>query len=328
MSIYTFDQTGLNPNNLVSGEAVSVSSINGLQHNYIKPLDAPFFGDTLVVIDRATGLPLRLGVDYVLTHKYQEGFDNLARPIHGSFTFLDANRTGDFYLQYQTIGYDFVTAASRLITSGMDALINLQNADWTDLYNVPVTWPPTTHTHPITDIDAVADIIDIMQDIANNIASPHSSLKLDDVTDLETGFITPLLNELSGIKGAIIAKAFEANLYNEQITTGVGLADLGPKGMNTWFDLSLALPVKQTGDFRVQWSLPESAVRDRDCYIETRYLVDGAPVTMSYSNGGTLALADGMTLKLQARVTNKIAPEFRIATDGAATTFIITKITV
>jgi hypothetical protein len=245
MSLYPFDQTGLNPANRISNEAHVVSAINGTDHNYIVPENAPFFKESLVVVNTATGQILEPGVDYTFTHKFGEAEAHMARKLYGSFTFLNPNTTGTFRIAYQTLGGDFVTNFTRAIGNGIAALAGLLTVDWTTLSGLPPTFPVTSHTHPVTGVDGVKQFLDIMALIKEGIIDPNQSLHLDDVVDLDKRFITPLMLGLQDIR-ATIATSQNANLPWTSISTASSSTDLGAKINGTWFDLPLTVDVPQT----------------------------------------------------------------------------------
>ena len=325
MSLYPFDQTGLNPANRISNEAHVVSAINGVNHNYIVPENAPFFKESLVVVNSATGQILEPGVDYTFTHKFGEAEAHMARKLYGSFTFLNPNTTGTFRIAYQTLGGDFVTSFTRAIGNGIAALAGLLTVDWTTLSGLPPTFPVTSHTHPVTGVDGVKQFLDIMALIKEGIIDPNQSLHLDDVTDLDKRFITPLLLGLQDIR-ATIATSENANLPWASISSASTQTDLGAKTNGTWFDLPLTVDAPVTGTFVPMWHINEFAINEATAYVEVRYLVGTGTVSTSSMKFAPIALSKGTTIKLQARVVGSDVAAFYIGNKGQASTLTLVRI--
>ena len=325
MSLYPFDQTGLNPANRISNEAHVVSAINGVAHNYIVPENAPFFKESLVVVNSATGQILEPGVDYTFTHKFGEAEAHMARKLYGSFTFLNPNTTGTFRIAYQTLGGDFVTSFTRAIGNGIAALAGLLTVDWTTLSGLPPTFPVTSHTHPVTGVDGVKQFLDIMALIKEGIIAPNQSLHLDDVTDLDKRFITPLLLGLQDIR-ATIATSENANLPWASISSASTQTDLGAKTNGTWFDLPLTVDAPVTGTFVPMWHINEFAINETTAYVEVRYLVGTGTVSTSSMKFAPIALNKGTTIKLQARVVGSDVAAFYIGNKGQASTLTLVRI--
>lgn len=325
MSLYPFDQTGLNPANRISNEAHVVSAINGVNHNYIVPENAPFFKESLVVVNSATGQILEPGVDYTFTHKFGEAEAHMARKLYGSFTFLNPNTTGTFRIAYQTLGGEFVTSFTRAIGNGIAALAGLLTVDWTTLSGLPPTFPVTSHTHPVTGVDGVKQFLDIMALIKEGIIDPNQSLHLDDVTDLDKRFITPLLLGLQDIR-ATIATSENANLPWASISSASTQTDLGAKTNGTWFDLPLTVDAPVTGTFVPMWHINEFAINETTAYVEVRYLVGTGTVSTSSMKFAPIALNKGTTIKLQARVVGSDVAAFYIGNKGQASTLTLVRI--
>ncbi|CAH0447965.1 virion structural protein [Vibrio phage vB_VpaM_sm033] len=327
MAIFPFDQRGVNPNNKILNEVQEVNSINGINLNYIVPVNAPFFATTLTVFDETSNKFLVEGTDYVLSHKFQEAEDNLALGVYGSFAFLDPNRTGRFIINYQTLGGDFVTSTTQAIANGFDTLNSLINIDWTDLVGVPPTFPPTFHTQPLTDLDAVADVIQIMQDIRDVLADPFNSLTLGDVTDLDTAFITPLLNALSNLNGTLAAKTLNMTLAHEQhYFPGNVQVNLGAMNVNDWTDTGLTVTVPVDGRYDIKNHINHAPLDDHDNTHQQRFLVDGGVVTESYLHSCFVSLPAGAVIKQQVRVTKSLAPHFYIAREGGGSSLTIMRV--
>jgi len=324
MSLFPFDQTGLNPANRIVGESHTVSAINGITHAYIVPRNAPYFKESLTVVNAATGDILEPNVDYEWTHHFGEADNHLARKVYGSFTFLNPNTTGRFNISYQTLGGDFVTNFTQAINNGFDALADLRNADWSELSGVPPVFPPTSHTQPVTDILGVQQFIDIMHQIKEGVTDPNNRLTLDDVQDLTPGFIVPFLAGLQSISAAITAQTYAQNLPFHSFAAASTQTSLGAKAENIWFDIA-ELTVPMTGTYQHDWKTTRRPY-DENIRMETRFLYNGAAITNSSHNGGFTAMAKNAKVKLQARVIGGSTSNFYLTRDADPTTFSIVRV--
>lgn len=315
MSIFGFDQTGRAPGNLIQNEEQTITSINGSNLNYFVPVNAPFFKEGLAIVDKDTGLSLREGVDFVYGHKFQEADDNLGRGVYGSIGFLDPNKTGSFYLNYQTLGGDFVTNATQTIANGLSTLSGLTTLDWTDLSGLPPVWPPTTHTQPLSDVDALVEFLTIMTSIRDRIADPFNSLTLADVEDLDSEFVLPVTDGLKSIAAAIQAKALQTTIPYEQATyAGTTDVDLGATPAGTWIDSGLEVTVPSNGTYRVSHATDPNPTPNNEKW-QVRFVVDGGTIATSYINNVKTALTAGQKVKMQIR-TLSISTNFYVAREG------------
>lgn len=313
MAIFTYDPVGNLAANLIQNELAQVNSINGLDHNYIIPLNAPFYGNGLVVVDEASGQILTPGVDYELTHEFRDMTAHVNTAVYGSFTFTDPNRTGNFRIRYQTLGGDFVDATTQALTDGLDALANLQTIDWDDIIGVPATFPPSPHTQPVTDIESVQQAIDAIQACTAAIAANSRHIHIADIIDLETEYVNPLFALLQDIATELRNQVITNQLYSEQITPGNVDTDLGAKPADTWFDLPLQLSPATGLDGRYKISHSVDIVTVPATDFRVRFVIDDAVLAKSYLNGAIMGLNDSMVVKVQAMVKGTPVTSCKIA---------------
>lgn len=316
MAYYTFDPLGNLPANLIPSESHTITAINGIDHNYIVPRNAPFYAESMVVVRVADGAILKPGIDFEYTHDFVQATTKINRPINGSITFLDPNMNGEFNLTYRTIGGDYVTDTTRAIADGLVAASTVGVVIWDDIVGLPATFPPTPHTHPVTDIESVQQIIDALQAMVAAVSANNRDIHLSDVIDLDIEYIDPLMDRLDAIANAIITTGFNDNLYYEQITPGLNLVDLGAQVDGEWFDTPLQLTPApgQTGSFELSWDLKiETNVAKTEYEVEHRFVINGSPVPRSNLNGAILGLSDAHSVKLQARIIGASVTECKVS---------------
>lgn len=324
---YAFDASGKLPGNLITNEEHVISNVNGVEHNYIVPTNAPFFNDSLVVVDAQTGDILKETTDYHIVWEFEEAVDEVALPISGAIVFEDVNRTGTYKLRYQTLGGDFVNTTTQAIANGLDLLANLQNTRWEDIANVPTTFPATPHNHTVTDIDAVNEILDELILMRQALEDPFKDLHMRDIIDLKSQYVDPVLNGLNDIAAAIVAKAALSSTYFEQSTPGNNPVNLGSVGV-TWKDTPLVAQVDKNGSYKIDWDLNYRLTgADRsDVIVESRYVVNDIEINRSYSNGVAIGLTAGDTVRVQTRIVGGQASAMYISDTTHSSSLIVSRL--
>lgn len=328
MNTFNFDSTGLSPDNRVTNEKHTVSIVNASMHNYIVPRYAPFFANNLVIIDVASGEPLEPGDDYILTHKYEEGTFNVNQDIFGSITLKDPARVGTFSLVYQTLGGPFTDEASQSIENGLALLHDLTTVDWSELASVPDTFPLTPHNHPVTEVEAVAEMLSQLTLIREAIANPYNELTLSDITDLDEKFVTPAVSGLESIAAAIREKSAMTSIPFEISTPGQTRTELGALNIGSWKDTSLACVCSILGTYKIDFDVNTrltSPTKD-NIGVETRWTVNGVVIDRSYANHTCIGLEPDDVIRLQVRLSDGSADNVIIADTGHTSSLTITRL--
>lgn len=157
---YEFDPTGRLEANLIRNELHTITPENRTPQNVLFPGFAPFFRQSLIVTDILTGRPLLEGIDYTCEYPAIPNADNLEgyTPIYGGIQFIDNAITGQFSLQYQTIGGQFaldgVAIAQALANQASDPL----TSTYDDVIGKPLKLPPLEHVHSINDFVGFEDL--------------------------------------------------------------------------------------------------------------------------------------------------------------------------
>ena len=179
---YEFDPTGRHEANLIKGERHTITDSNRTPQNIIVPGFAPFFENSLIVTDISTGYRLLEGIDYTLEWPVTEAAKNTENyvPLYGAIQFIDLKLTGQYELQYQTIGgayaLDGVAIAQALANQANDPLKTTYSA----IVGKPLTFPPLEHVHSVQDfvgfddlVDAVNKLIEAIQLLAREDRDNH-----------------------------------------------------------------------------------------------------------------------------------------------------------
>lgn len=297
---YPFDESGILPSNLVR-EQKSVTNVNGIDHNYVIPEGAPFHGASMVVYHKETARYLEKDVDYYLTHIFEEASDAIGRSIHSGVTFIDKNITGTFNLSYQTIGGSWVNSDTIAVNDGLNSLAALLTIRWEEVVPNNMTFPPTRHTQPVTDIEAVTEIINSMKDLTDAIKSGSRDIYMKDIKDVESAYIQPTLTALYAIVGAIKAKENAAYLTHMYSSPKNILTSLGNVPEGEWIETPLSCTVPRAGSWLISWDvnaiiegalngdgLPEGGNLKPALYVKAK--INGSDIATSVVNGAIVPL--------------------------------------
>ena len=327
MSLFPFDSSGTATANKIVNEDHVITTVSGTLNNYIKPLNAPFYGTTLAIIDKATGETLVEDVDYKLTHKYQEAIDNIALDVYGTITISDLSRNGTFSLNYQTLGGDMVDASTQALNNGMEALANLLIVDWSQIANVPLTFPSTPHNTSVTDIDAMNQVIDQLILIGDNLENPYRDLKFSDISDLNTEWRQPILDGFGAIAAAITAKVNASSLPFEQGTPGRTPTSVGSVVNGQWTDTPLVCQPSTNGTYMINMDVNYEAVGATGAYaLEKRFVVNGSVIDRSYSNHSAIGLSASDVVMTQVRLVGSNSTNLKVADSNFSSTISILRI--
>ena len=238
--IYDYDPTGRQPANLVTGELHTITPSNRNPQNVLIPAYAPYFRQSLRVIDKATGLPLLEDIDYTCEYRVKEAENKTEgyAPLYGAIQFIDGQITGEFELQYQTIGGQFaldgVKTAQALANQANDPLVS----DWGNIIGKPLVYPPLEHVHSIKDfvgfdnlVKSVYDLIEVIKLLAREDAESHPGyetlieeyFRLREGTDDFVGKLRDLENKI-----------------NVNITNGIAQANAKYNDLKGYIDRGLA----------------------------------------------------------------------------------------
>jgi len=303
MSLFTFDPVGNLNNNRIQNELHTVSVINGADHNYLVPEFAPFYDESVVLVDETTGLSLKEDVDYFFAYNFVEASEKVGKPISGAIVFVDPNRTGNYRLNYQTLGGEYIDDTTRAIQDGIDALVNINNVNWEDLVNVPAVFPPTPHTHRLSSVVGLNDILAKFTELEAAIRSPDRHIMLEDIIDLNTGLLDPIEANFSDI--AVSIQNLTANMSPQinETTVDPNTPILTAVAPGQWVQITPDITVTIAGTYYVLFGGNASAVDTSGASVATRFrfVVNGTRISKSYIAGTTVGLSEGDTVALEIR---------------------------
>jgi hypothetical protein len=215
MSKYPFDHTASLPENKITNELHTIQSANAIDCYLLAPNATPFYGETMAVVDEL-GNTLDEGTDYYLTHYWAQASDHTGHPVYGSLVLTDPNRIGNFKLNYQTIGGEFVDAPYTIITDGLIVLSDIYglnaNVVWT---TIPTSFPSNPHTAHLTSLNGMTQILAELEKIIVAWRQPPAAISVSDIHGFNSEFITPVITQLANIAVAINSRVN----YDSVLTT-------------------------------------------------------------------------------------------------------------
>lgn len=169
---YPFDPTGREPKNLIKNELHQITPENRTPQNVIIPGWAPFFRQSLIVIDVDSNYQLAENIDYVIVWPILEVENDKYEaytPIYGGIQFLDTEVTGRFAISYQTIGgqyaLDGVEAAQALANQAGDP----KTTTFEEILGKPLKFTPMEHIHDINDFVGFNDLVFSINNLTETI---------------------------------------------------------------------------------------------------------------------------------------------------------------
>lgn len=319
MPLFVFDPVGNLAANRIKNEPHTVTSINGADYNYFIPNNAPFYDSSMVVIDVATGEALIEGVDYFTAISFEQATDKVGSAISGAVVLADVNRTGNFLLNYQTLGGEYVNDETRAIESGLEALVNLANRKWENIVNVPATFPPTPHAHRLDNVVGVSEILASLTTLEAAIKSPSRHITMSDIVDIHEGYVEPLTQSMANIAASIMAIANVQTTYYVEINnagTSVTVPTVAP---DVWTDSGVVASPNFDGTYLVLFSGNPTVVGDSgSAIVDFRFIVNDQPISHSTLLGSTVGLGVGHVVKLQFKLRNTVTSDVIVAGDNVS----------
>lgn len=165
---YPLDTTGINPDNKVVGEIHTLQS--ALEVRILAPIYGAFFTESLILYDNTTNQQLIRGVHYQPLELLQEASLRYGQEICLLIGITDSNISSTISIEnIQYLGGYYQNNAQNLI-SMYEAVINDNRpVDWLNIFNKPLTYPPSLHTHLFTDVQGFQYLNDQLERLRDAI---------------------------------------------------------------------------------------------------------------------------------------------------------------
>lgn len=179
-NLYPEDLNGTNPLNLIKNEVHSLQVPGPKDFYFIIPHAAPFFVDSLKVINVATGVAYTEGNDYLVGHRFIEAMDSIGRPIAGSIRFMRRDIVGQVKLEYRTIGGQWGFSDQAIMRELTQKQYNPLVRSWGDIDVLPASFPTLIHDQPLNTLvgspelrASLERIADVMEATASGTTQSH-----------------------------------------------------------------------------------------------------------------------------------------------------------
>lgn len=179
-NLYPEDLSGTKPSNLITNEIHNLQSPGPKDFYFIIPFAAPFFVDSIVITNVATGQPYKEFDDYMIGHRFIEAMDSIGRPIAGSIRFMRRDIVGQVKLRYQTIGGQWGFNDRAILAELARKNLNPLERSWGDIDVLPYSFPPYEHDQSLDTLvgseqlrAALKHIADVMEATASGTTESH-----------------------------------------------------------------------------------------------------------------------------------------------------------
>ena len=179
---FDLDTTGIKPDNAITRERHTVTSVNAADYSFIIPVNAPFFSQSLkVYLEEGSNLTLLSeGVDYGLSLQFQSATLVIAKPVYGAISFYKDYSTAQILIDYQTLGGEWVLNQTQMSEVLANIIYNPRGLTWEEVANVPKLFPPAPHPWNFSNMVGLEgptqSLNEIAQAIANRPSTPGANL--------------------------------------------------------------------------------------------------------------------------------------------------------
>lgn len=143
---YEVDHTAANPANRVV-EVRTLTDANRSSFNHIIPKAAPFFAHTVRIFHTQTNDELINGQDFYCVGTFVKAVTNVVdhREVNWAIIFDDQRISGEYRVEYQTVGGEFVLDQQQMAEILANFVENPRSTDWERIVGRPLTFPPLPH---------------------------------------------------------------------------------------------------------------------------------------------------------------------------------------
>lgn len=203
----SFDPTGILPANKVINEEHTVLFAGDSNPYLILPVQGPFYKDGFSIVDE-NGITLREGEHFFFSHLWQDAITAIGKQIYGSVALIGLTVSGTYRVNCQYVGGSY-PSGNAYASEGFHALSTGQLflLDWE---NTPDSFPHTNHTHPlVSGFEGMKMIHEDFRDLIEAINAPEGAIRLDDIEDLGSVFVNPVMMALNQIVSVLSGSTME-----------------------------------------------------------------------------------------------------------------------
>ena len=169
---YPYDPAGDASTNLITNELHNVQPVGNITDaSFIIPRAAPFFLNSLKVKkgNTANAEVLLEGIHYITTHHFVSMSYLLGTPLYSSITFLNRNYSGNVYLDYQTVGGQFVLNSYTGVEELTRQVYSVYSVTWEQVAGLIQGLPAYDHKMSGEDTTGYGELVDSVKLLAATI---------------------------------------------------------------------------------------------------------------------------------------------------------------
>lgn len=206
---YPYNPNGVLEECNIVGETHTITPANDKNYNWFIPFAAPFFGFSVTVTHVTSGKVLQRGVDYNLGLEYHVFNTRVTlRPVYGAIILVDTTLTGQFTIDYMTVGGQYAINQNKALELLANAAIDPRSTWWENVTDIPSQFPVTSHLHNVDDLVGMAEVVAAVKALSVTLADGNGKWfqalneHLEDYNDPHH-----VLDMIPGDGGTSIAKA-------------------------------------------------------------------------------------------------------------------------
>jgi hypothetical protein len=146
---YDLDPTGVNPDNLVSGEVHTL-----LTNRAVRAVAAAyggFYSESLVVYDQASSSTLS-SAQFQAVELYEVPTAKFGKEVCSIILITDEDVVGPVSLTYQAVGGEYSRSATAIVNMVNALELDNRPATWPNIIGRPSEFPPAMHLHDVGDV--------------------------------------------------------------------------------------------------------------------------------------------------------------------------------
>lgn len=169
---YPYNPNGVLDECKIISEPHTITPSSGRNYNWFVPFAGPFFGFSVVLKHVASGKTLQRGVDYNLGLEYHVFNTQVTlRPVYGAIILIDTALTGQFTVDYMTIGGQYAINRNKALELVANAQLDPRSTYWENVTDVPSQFPVTSHLHNVVDITGMAEVVEAINLLAEALTN-------------------------------------------------------------------------------------------------------------------------------------------------------------
>lgn len=162
---YPLDLLGTSPANKVKDEAHPIGStrMRLFASDY-----GPFFGNSVKLVDQATGYVLQSG-DFKLLHPYREARERTGQAVYAVVQILNPTLGPVILFTAQMVGGEFSFSTYAIKQAVTEMLSDDRPVFYGDLIGIPAQFVPAAHLHSAYDLYGMKALVESNYDISSAI---------------------------------------------------------------------------------------------------------------------------------------------------------------